>query len=291
MRLSINLSGRSTSVFQNGFLPLRDVGAPNITLLDVDGQLAASFTLIIPDAAVTIVRDATVSSEKTIVAAVGAKSQSGQLASLLVFTDLNGTPKRIVQTNPFVATQVRFLPDGSLLCVGREHDEQFDDVPGHSVLRFYSAAGVLQGKALNEMCYGPTERDTHPLDWQLTLANDRAALLDKTTLRYVEFNHTGTIVRTLGPLGIDSSMSTLGGLAILANGDRLIAVYKTDEVARRFSLCQLKDDRDHVSVRTVTEIQPPRGSKGLLVAGVYKDSVVLLTTPAGGMLVAPQTLV
>lgn len=293
--LPIDLGGRVIHLFQNGFLPVVERDLRSITVIDVTGGIAASFQVSIPEAAVTAVGAVAVSSEKTVVAAVSAKAADGRYASLLTFADFTGKPKRIVRTTPFAAGRLVFLPDGRLLCIGREYDDRyglFEDVEGHSILRFYSAGGVLEGKALSVDRLRADKRELHPLDWLVAPGKDRIGLLDRESMRYIEFDHAGTVIRSLAPLGIDPP-ARVSGIALLSNGDRIVSVefpiHSGAESA--FGLLQLTDTPDKgVARRSVTEIVPPEGFLGLDVLGIRGGDLVLRTNPAGALMLFPQPI-
>ena len=293
----IDTGGRVTHLLQNGFLPIVERDLRSVSVIDTAGNLVASFQLAIPDASVSGIGAVAVSSQRTIVAAALAKAADGRFASLLVFTDFSGTLIRIVRTTPFAAGHVVFLPDGRLLCVGREYDDRyglFEDVEGHNVLRFYSPDGVLQGKALNVDLLRPNKRDLHPLNWFVAPGKDRLGMLDAEKLHYVEFDHSGAIIRPLAPLGVDRP-ARVNGVTLLSNGDRLVSVeypiIPDAPPSAAFVLYQLRDTPNgQVTRRAVKEIAPPEGFLGLRVLGVHQGDLVLSTSPVGALLLAPQPL-
>src|SRR5262245_55967919 len=87
VHLPINLGNRPVASFQNGFLVVHDIEPPLIEIVDIDGVLRASLKVSVPGAAIQFVADVAVSPQQTIVTAVSAKTDSGQIASLLLFLD------------------------------------------------------------------------------------------------------------------------------------------------------------------------------------------------------------
>lgn len=293
--LSIDTGGRMVDLLQNGFLPIVERDLRSVSVIDTAGNLVASFQLAIPDATVHAIGALAVSSANTIVAAVSAKAADGRFASLLVFTDFSGKLIRIVRTTPFAAGRLLYLPDGRLLCVGREYDERyglFEDVEGHSILRFYSGDGVLQGRALNVDLLRPNKRDLHPMNWLVAPGKDRFGMLDGENWRYVEISYSGAIIRRPGPFGVDPP-ARVNGVALLSNGDRLVSVeYPVDPgdpPSAAFVLYQLRDaPNGQIKRRVVKEITPPEGFMGLAVRGIHQGDLVLSTSPVGALILTAQ---
>lgn len=293
--LSIDLGGRLFPTFQNGFLTAIDSDGLSVRVVDIAGNLVTSCQVAVPEASISRVYAATISPQKTIVMAAAAKDSDGRYASLLVFADLHGKVIRMVRTNPFAAGKLVSLPDGRLVCIGREHDEQFNDVDGHSIMRVYSASGVLTSKAVNVNFLRPNWKDPHPLTWMPTLGTNRIGLLDQVNLRYVEFDLDGTITRPLASAGIDPPVR-VSGIALLANGDRLVSLDHGQVAGTNyrygysFGVYKLQGSGNRVMRRAVTEITLPRGAKGLQVLGLHEGNVVFLSIPADRLVFARQPL-
>lgn len=289
--ISTRLGGRHLCPFQNGYLPLRDADRQTLTIVDVGGNIVASFRISLPDAVVLGVFHLAISPDRTLVAAVEAKAADGRYANLLIFSDLQGTIKRIVRTNPFAVVHPLFLPDGRLVCVGREIDEQLNEIQGYHVLRFYSPEGVLLSKAVPIDLLRPTRRDPEPMEWDLAGGDGRIAMLDRDNLWYVELDDRGNIVRPLAPLGFDRPARTMG-IALLSGGRRLIGISHPDaaRIEDRFKLYLLRPNGAGFDKRLVTEVRPPEGASGFSVAGIHQDQVVLLATPVDAMVFVPQAI-
>lgn len=293
--LSIDLGGRPFPAFQNGFLSAIDSDGLTVRVVDRTGNLVTSCQVAVPGASISRVYEAAISPQKTIIMATAATDSDGRYASLLIFADFEGKLIRMVRTNPFAAGKLVSLADGRLVCIGREHDEQFNDVESHSIMRVYSSGGVLISKGINVNLLRPNWKDSHPLNWMPTAGTDRIGLLDKDTLRYVEFDLNGRIIRPLASLGIDPPVR-VSGIALLSDGSRLVSVAHgqatgtTYRYGFSFGVYKLQGPGDRIVKRAVTEIPLPRGAKGLQVLGVWEDNVVLLSIPADRLVFARQPL-
>jgi hypothetical protein len=272
-------------------LPLRDADRRTITIVDSRGSVVSSFRLSVPEAVVTGVFHLAISADRTLVAAVEAKGPEGRYASLLVFSDLEGKIQRIVRTNPFAAVRPLFLSEGRLLCVGREIDEQFNEIEGYHVLRFYSPQGVLLSRAVPIDLLRPTRRDPEPMEWDVAAGDGRIAMFDRDRLRYVEFDEQGNILRPLAPLGFDPPAGALG-LALLSGGRCLIGIEQRNagELKDRFTLLLLRWGAAGLQRRLVRQIAPPEGAFGFSVLGVHEGKVVLMTTPGDTMVFVPESV-
>jgi hypothetical protein len=286
IRIPISLAGRPMPVFQNGFLGSIDSDRRTIHVVDREGRLAGSCYITVPDSSVSLVYGVAISPQKTIVALASAKDDSGRIVSLLVYADFSGKMIRAVRTTPFAAGRnAVFFPDGRLLCIGREYDSQFEDVDGHSILRIYSESGILLNKALKVDMLRPNKRELHPLNWLTALGRDRLGLLDKENLRYTEVFFNGSIARPLTALGISSPFQ-VNGMALLANGDRLVSVQKEGVLA----LYRIADGADGQPVpRAVSSPKPPEGTKGFMVLGAANGQVALLAMP-DRLVLSPETI-
>lgn len=289
--VSVSLGGRHLCPFQNGYLPVCDADRQTITIVDSHGNLVSSFRLSLPEAVLIGVFHLAISADRTLVAAVEAKGPDGRYANLLVFCGLEGKIRRIVRTNPFAVVRPLFLSDGRLVCVGREIDEQFNEIEGYHVLRFYSRDGVLLARAAPIDLLRPTRRDPEPMEWDLAAGDGRIAMLDRAGLRYVEFDDQGNVIRSLTPLGFDPPAGTLG-LALLAGGRCLIGIEhrKAGKLKDRFELCLLRWGAAGLERRLLRRIAPPEGAFGFFVLGVHEGNVVLLTTPGNKMIFVPESV-
>lgn len=290
--VSASLAGRHLCPFQNGYLPVCDADRQTITILDSRGNLVSSFRPSLPEAVLIGVFHLAISADRTLVAAVEAKGPDGRYANLLVFCDLQGKIRRIVRTNPFAAVRPLFLSDGRLVCVGREIDEQFDEIEGYHVLRFYSPEGVLLAKQVPIDLLRPTRRDPEPMEWDLAVGDGRIAMLDRDRLRYAEFDERGNVVRPLTSLGFDPPVGGTG-LALLPGGRCLIGIEhrKASEMKGRFQLYLLRWSAAGVERRLLGQIAPPEGTFGFYVLGVHEDKVVLLATPGNRMIFVPESAI
>ena len=285
--MPLSMSGGPLTTFQNGFLPVIDSDL-TVQVVDATGNVVGSTRVTVPGAAVSRVYAAAVSRDRVIIAGAAAKDPEGRIASLLVFSDFKGNIIRVTRTTPFAASKFIYLHDGTLLCLGREHDDQFEEVPGHKILRFYSSDGKLTSQALNVDLLVPQGRRLHPLNWDLVPGPDRIGLLDRVNLRYVEVDYKGAIVRPLGSLGIEAP-TRVTGIALLSNGDRLVS---TDQAGHSpLGLYRLKDSSNgQVTKTSADEFKVPDGSKGLMVIGVWQTDVVFLTMPIDRIVFAPQAV-
>lgn len=290
--VSVSLGGRHLCPFQNGYLPVCDADRQTITILDSRGNLVSSFRPSLPEAVLIGVFHLAISADRKLVAAVEAKGPDGRYANLLVFCDLQGKIRRIVRTNPFAAVRPLFLSDGRLVCVGREIDEQFDEIKGYHVLRFYSPEGVLLAEQVPIDLLRPTRRDPEPMEWDLAVGDGRIAVLDRDRLRYAEFDERGNVVRPLTSLGFDPPVGGTG-LALLPGGRCLIGIEhrRAGEMKDRFALYLLRWGASGLERRLLRRIVPPEGTFGFYVLGAHEEKVVLLATPGNGMIFVPDSAI
>lgn len=289
--VSVSLGGRHLCSFQNGHLLVRDADRQTVTIVDSRGGVVGSFRLTIPEAVVIGVFHLAISGDRTLVAAVEAKALDGRYANLLVWSDLAGTVKRIVRTNPFAVVRPLFLSDGRLLCVGREISEQFDEIEGYRVLRFYSPEGVLLGKAAPIDLLRPTRRDPEPMEWDVVAGYGRIGMLDRANLRYVEFDDRGNLLRPLTGVGFDRPAGTTG-FALLSGDRSLIGIEHREagQLKDRFRLYLVRWSPAGLNRQPLTQIAPPEGAFGFSVLGAHQGKVVLMTTPGQKMVFVPESV-
>jgi hypothetical protein len=273
--LPMSLGGLLLPVFHNGFLTVIESDHRTVKAINRDGTLISTVRISLPGTAKLLVYAATATSRAGIVAAASVTDTEGRVASLLVFTSPDGKLERVVRTTPFAAAQVAFLADGRLLCVGREHDTEYKEVAGHSILRFYSHEGTLLSKSLAVDSLRAQPRDLHPMSWLLRLGTDRIGLMDRKTFQYIEVDGSGSVVRPLGPVGSSPGV-TVNGLAILPNGDRLLSTtgsesYGVERV--RYS------NGSQISTKALSSIKLPQGIRGLGILGTLGSEVAALTIP------------
>ncbi len=118
-----------------------------MSLVDTSGRVLFSGQLSLPGAIVTVILGVAVSPNQQVVIAGGAKSKDGTVAPVLVWADVRGNVKTVVQTASFFPGSVAFVSEGSLIALGRENDSQLREVPGHRVLRLYAPDGKLASEA------------------------------------------------------------------------------------------------------------------------------------------------
>jgi hypothetical protein len=282
-QMSISSQGRFVPQFQNGFLTFRDMDRVTVSVVDATGNLVMTRKISIPDAVVTGVSAVAVSPLKKVVMSASAKDADGRFASVLILTDLTGSGTTVVRTTPYAATVVAFLPDGRLLCVGREYDDQFNSVPGYSIVRFYSNGGILLGKALNITQTNLGRQDVKPLNWQPVFGADRIGLFDHfTSQRYMEIDHNGAMIRPPGPLGsgVDKNVS---GIALLSTGDRLVS-----GGPGLLDIFRLKGANSSITKELINSLPLPNDVTGLKVLGTLNSDLALMAFPGERLVFVPQ---
>lgn len=221
--LPLNLSGMPVPTFENGFLAVLDSELTTVTLIDMQGVIASTFSPRLPGAAVLRIGGVAVSRTGKLVLSLSAKDALGHYSFFFAMASSSGQVNRIVQLHPFAVRKTLFLPDGRLFCLGREYDANFKDVSGHHVARFYDSNGALQSTALPVEGLMSRAGSSHPVEWSTALAPDKIGLLDRESKQYCEIDYAGKVVRPLSKLEIDES-TKVTGIVLLPNGDRLLTL-------------------------------------------------------------------
>lgn len=99
----------SISGYQNGILPLLEADLCTMSLVDTSGRVLFSGQLSLPGAIVTVILGVAVSPNQQVVIAGGAKSKDGTVAPVLVWADVRGNVKTVVQTASFFPGSVAFV--------------------------------------------------------------------------------------------------------------------------------------------------------------------------------------
>lgn len=292
--LPIPIGDGPVPVFENGFVGIIDANRRTIHRLDMAGRLAGPLYVTVPGADSWMVMTAGISRAGVFAAGVGAKDSAGRLASLLVLANPGAADARIIQLGGFGVGKVAFLPGGEIVCLGREVDQNFSEVPGHEVLRFYSPDGVLLRKALPVETLRPVRKDKHPLNWLMRVNGRTIGLLDGEGFRYSEVDHSGEVMRPPGPLPAFAGPVVISGFALADNGDRIVSVQVGEPVGerlnfgRRTALYRFAGAPNTAATRTL--IEPsflPEWVRGTMVLGLDGDRLVLLPNPATHLLVCP----
>jgi hypothetical protein len=295
--LPLNLGNLSIPVFQNGFLGVIESDRTTIKLVDLSGRLISTTRIEVPGASVAFIVTLAISQMGGIVAAVSAKDDAGRLASLLVFINPGGAINRIVRLDRFGVGGIDFLSDGTILCVGREYDDEFKEVPGHEILRFYSSVGSFLRKALRVDLLRPERKAAHPLNWLMRVNQSRIALVDKAGLRYCELDHSGAILRLPEAIPAFEGTVRLNGFALTNDGDRVVsveageAINKAVSFGRTTSVYRFGGPVNSIHRRTkLDESTSPEWVRGSMVLGADRTNLVLMLFPPQAIAIYPQTI-
>lgn len=290
--LPLSLGGLPVPVFENGFLGILDTGRTTVRRLDMAGQLAGPLRVSIPGAASWMVMGMGLSRNGAVAAYAGAKDSSGRLASLLVLAGFNTSEQKIIQLGDFGIGKLAFLPGGEMVCLGREIDPNFKEVPGHEVLRFYSPEGVLLRKALKVEALRTDPKERHPLNWLMRVNARSIALLDPKGQRYCEVDHAGQLARSCEPLPPFETPARISGFALAGNGDRIISAETGEPGGGRSSfrgktvLYRFTD----AGRSTVDLSFLPEWVRGTMVLGTYTGRLVLMPDPSTHLVICPREI-
>lgn len=140
---SQDFSHRPMSGYQAGYVFSIDESHTSIRVDSVDPGNSTSIDLAItlPDSFQVSLAAVAVSFEGEIAVVADAMDRDGRLTSAIAWLDDDGSPRRIVRTAPFAATDIGFTADGSLWVVGVEKIGRDEAHPSHDVIRQYDGAG------------------------------------------------------------------------------------------------------------------------------------------------------
>lgn len=295
--LPLSLGGGPLPVFQNGFLVVLDSGLTSVSLVDMRGGIASTFSPRLPDAAVQRVVSVAVSKEKQLAVALAGKDNTGRFSFFLAMANLTGQVTKVVQMPAFALGSALFLPDGRLFCLGREFDAsdpRFPEVPGHQVARFFTSDGVLAGKALpvREIT---TPASSHPVNWVPVPGTGKIGLLDRENRLYSEIDTAGKIIRPLSKLGVEEP-ALVTGIVLLPNGDRLVTLDIPRTANGRLhygSQCGVVQISDAagggLSVRTRSDLLPDGPASSVLAVGSHEGKPVFLARQPDRLLIPSGT--
>lgn len=215
--LSWDFSGQPIPRYKGGFLTAYDSDHATVRAFDQTGALVAAAKLTLPDAANVVVRDAAVAPSGDLVAAASAQNASGALCSVIAWIDRGGRLVRAVRTSPFAARQIIFAEDGNLWAAGRVHDDQFQDVPDHEIMRVYDQQGRIIRSVLPRGSFAAGRQ--HPLrEAFIASGNGRIGLYSASASEWVEVSLSGELLGRWQPLSLPEG-TTLMGAALTSSGD------------------------------------------------------------------------
>ena len=148
VRPPIALAGKPVTRFQNGIFPIVEVDLATLSAVDKTGRILFTATVSVPGARTTAIRSIAVSPSGKLAVAVSAISPDGRLAPGLVFLDRNGAVTSLTRTSPFHIASIVFVDESKLAALGRATDDQWNEIPGHKVLRYYDTKGTFLSDSL-----------------------------------------------------------------------------------------------------------------------------------------------
>ncbi|NWF82205.1 MAG: hypothetical protein HXY18_00065 [Bryobacteraceae bacterium] len=184
---------------------------------DKAGALVAEAKLALPEATSVRVRDVAVASNGDFVAAASAQNASGALSSVIAWVDSRGRLIRAVRTSPFAAMRIAFASDGTLWAAGRVHDEEFNSVPNHNLIRVYDPQGRLIKSLLPSGSFAAGRQ--HPAaEAFLVSGKDRVGFYSAPASEWVEMSLSGELLGRW-KTAIPEEGTWLMGVALTSSGD------------------------------------------------------------------------
>ena len=281
VRLPIALGGKPVTRFQNGVFPIVEADLVTLSAVDKTGHILFSATVSVPDARTTAIRSVAVSPGGKLAVAFSAISPDGRPAPGLVFLDKNGAVTSLARTSPFHIASIVFADEGKLAALGRSADDQWKEIPGHRVLRYYDAKGAFLSEAL------PVEsariNGSHPAPGGELMARPAGvAILHREQRVLVEVDGDGK-----GPMhSWDISLtlparSEFAGFSYGRSGRRTLAVMTGDQSA----FFDLSVAGGKLEARPLA-IQLPPGVHAVSLLGTDGDRLALLS--GGSVFFVPQ---
>ena len=115
---------------------------PLIYTIDKDGR-KDRFSFAIPDAGVIYMHGFAMSSDGTVALVGGASSGDSRVSSFLALVSPDRKRQTVVRTWPYVASEVVFVPDGSMWTVGYTFHDTEDRIVKPNTLSHFDSAGKL----------------------------------------------------------------------------------------------------------------------------------------------------
>lgn len=270
--LPLSLGGKPATSIQNGIIPVLEPDLSSFSLIDLTGRLLFSGRLQLPEASITSIRSFAISPRgELVVLSVSALSKDGRLAPALVMATARGVVKAVVRTLPFHIVSITFVDELTLAALGRCTDDQWNEIPGHNVLRFYDLSGQLQAEGF------PVETARrvghHPAQWaRLVSGKAKLGFYDRHHVSWQEIDRKGT------PLGSPLSLapllpknSEITGVAYDSKDRRVLSV-QSDRQTLLFEL--LQPAPGSARLQEVAGWALPIGVRGATLLGAESDQLV-----------------
>jgi len=227
-RISVtrNFAHQPVPNWQNGYVLAWDsvsTAVPYVFAFDPSGRLVTQSRMEIPQATRIIVRNVAAAPAGTLVVAGSAGTADGQFASYLAWVSPGGKLERLVGGSMFAALRVCFASDGTLWAFGRARTPNYQEQPGHDVLRQYSNDGRMVRSLLPRESFARDDH-RHPAEGSfLVAAKDRVGLYSTSAKEWIEVSLSGDVLGRWK--GIDTGPGMMiTGAAVTSSGSVYVSV-------------------------------------------------------------------
>ena len=214
--------------------------APLIYRIDEAGR-RDQFSFTIPDAAILYVHGLAIGSGGTVAIAAGAVDSDSKVRSFLAVVPPDRNAQIVVETTPYVAWDVTFVPDGSLWTVGYTFDHARKRYVEPNVMAHFDGTGKLLTSfpVVAKARFGPGKPAALQHSF-LRISDDRMGWFTNG-LEYIEFSFDGReLTRYEGPHVKDPLETALWSSFALSPNNEVILASKHDEKRQTWQL-----DRDN----------------------------------------------
>lgn len=223
--------------YNNGVLYAYDSHRSIVQVFDAQGRVAIERKLSLPDAYKIVIRDVAASPSGTLAVACSVARLDGGPVSAIFWLSSSGEVIRVVRTSPFAPFRIRFTHDGNLWAVGRLHDQNFEDVPNHEILRQYDGEGRLTRAVLPTGTFAANSKKHPAFESFLRTAANKLGVYCVTASEWIEVSLAGDLLGrwriTPAPditvAGV--AMSRLGNVYVTAQarGEMHYRIYQLDK--------------------------------------------------------------
>jgi WD40 repeat protein len=269
-QINWDFSGQPVPRYKGGFVVAYDLDHVTVRAFDRAGALVATGKLTLPGAVKVMVRDVAVAPGGDFVMTATAQDGSGRTASVIAWMDHGGSLLRVVRTSPFAPFQICFANDGTLWAVGRVHDDSFNDVPGHDIIRLYDPEGRMLKSLLPSDSFTPVR--WHPAhDSFLVSGKDRMGFYSINAAEWVEMSLSGELLGRWKTAPLPEG-TTLVGAGLTSSADVYLSGFQ-------FSKGTSGGSTERIPSSVLFRLDKSRGELAPVDAtplmGVWKDTVLL----------------